>query len=71
MIILEFINAIIRRGANFCQVSNKKRVNQAIFFVILGNQKCRGAPPNLSVKEKITRIEIRVFENIEYQDNVK
>ena len=64
--ILEFKSLNINNGANFCQVRSKNRILQDIFFVILGNQKCIGAPPIFNTKAKIINKDILLFVNIEY-----
>lgn len=67
---LELIRLIISRGANFCQVSNKNKVIQAIFLATLGNHKWSGAPPSLRTKERTINNELQLLENIEYQEKV-
>lgn len=67
---LEFIRLSISKGATFCQVRIRNKVIQAIFFVILGSQKWRGAPPSFKTKERIIKTVTKLLENMEYQDKL-
>lgn len=48
-------NAIINRGASFCQVASRMQVGQGRFDITEGNQKCIGAAPSFV---KVPRVKI-------------
>lgn len=58
----------MNKGAIFCQVKIKNKINQFICFVMFGNQKCRGAPPNFKIKVNNIIVDKILWLNIEYQD---
>lgn len=60
----------ISKGANFCHVRRINKIIQDIFLLILGNQKCIGAPPNLRIKDNIIKIIMLLSINIEYHDKL-
>ena len=65
------INLSIKRGAIFCHVKIKNKILQDICLVILGSQKCSGAPPNFMIRDSIINVLITLSVNIEYHDNLK
>lgn len=67
-IFMFLINVNINSGAIFCQVKIKNKINHVICLVILGNQKCNGAPPNFKIKDISNIVDKNLWLNIEYQD---
>ena len=68
---LVLISLVKNKGAIFCQVSIRNKFIHDICFVILGNQKCIGAPPNFIINDINIINLIRLFVYIEYQDRLK
>lgn len=66
---LELTKLSINKGANFCHVSNINRILHDICFLILGNQKCIGAPPSLSTKDKRIKL-VTILLNMVYHDKL-
>lgn len=66
---LEFISLNINKGASFCHVNNKNKILQDICLLMLGSQKCIGAPPSFNTKDNRIKILVDVL-NIEYHVNL-
>lgn len=52
----EYLSRI--KGANFCQVLKIKAFIQVKFFITSGNQKCKGAAPNLRSRARFKILSI-------------